>query len=530
MSRRSVLHLCIVGICLTFSIWLTYHTVSFNSKNNDILVGAKYWSDFGSHLPLIRSFSRGKNWPPELPLYPGEPIKYHYSFYATVGFLEKITHRLDIALNLPSAFGIASLLLMVWIITYKSTRSYFAGIIALLLVFFNASFSWLDFLNKTSPATLSQFITSASKLVEFPSFRPWNDSLITAFWNWNVYSNQRHLGLSFAIVLVIVYILIFRPSKLWVVTGFLAGSLLLINQAAFVIACLALCCLVPYASGMRKKVIFSLIGALPWVVLYILTVARATTPTLEFGFLAPKPVEIGSFVKFWFANLGVPLVLIPLSIFIAPKNLRPLAVMWVMLWSLGNIFRLSPDVINNHKLFNFGVIIAAILSATVIKRFKLLVIVVPLCIAGGLIDFLPIIHDTKHELADYTTNPDIAFFMNHTQPTETVVNSTWFYHPASLAGRSIFNGYSYFTWSYGYDQTQREEDTKNIYAETNLEHLCAMLVNLNLSYVELNDNPESFLNPSQIWKSLTPIYRNDSTGVSVYATHAICNQSSNYLN
>jgi hypothetical protein len=63
---------------------------TFSYKDGNMLIASKAWSDFASHIPLIRSFSFGNNFPPQYPLFSGPPIKYHFLFYAFVGLLEKL--------------------------------------------------------------------------------------------------------------------------------------------------------------------------------------------------------------------------------------------------------------------------------------------------------------------------------------------------------------------------------------------------------------------------------------------------------
>src|SRR3989304_334289 len=98
-------------ISVIFSIWLM--SSSFSYANGSMQIATKAWSDFASTVPVIRSFSFGSNFPPEYPLFPGEPIRYHFLFYALVGILEKIGVRIDYALNIPSTMGFFALLLMI---------------------------------------------------------------------------------------------------------------------------------------------------------------------------------------------------------------------------------------------------------------------------------------------------------------------------------------------------------------------------------------------------------------------------------
>jgi hypothetical protein len=55
-------------------------TFSYDYENSTILIYSMMLSDFAATIPLIRSFSMGDNWPPEYPIFPGSPIRYHYLF------------------------------------------------------------------------------------------------------------------------------------------------------------------------------------------------------------------------------------------------------------------------------------------------------------------------------------------------------------------------------------------------------------------------------------------------------------------
>ena len=65
-----------------------FHTFSYDYENSKILIANQMWSDFAATLPLTRSFSLGDNWPPEYPIFPGSPMRYHYLFFLFVGKLD----------------------------------------------------------------------------------------------------------------------------------------------------------------------------------------------------------------------------------------------------------------------------------------------------------------------------------------------------------------------------------------------------------------------------------------------------------
>ncbi|KKQ99325.1 MAG: hypothetical protein UT26_C0054G0011, partial [Microgenomates group bacterium GW2011_GWC1_39_12] len=56
-----------------------------------------------------------------------------------------------------------------------------------------------------SITTLKDIVTNEF----FPSFAPWGQGEIAAFWNLNIYTNQRHLAFAFAFALLFIGILIY---------------------------------------------------------------------------------------------------------------------------------------------------------------------------------------------------------------------------------------------------------------------------------------------------------------------------------
>lgn len=522
---KKLVYFTLFFVLLLFSFWLMRHTLSYDPSASDILVGGKYWSDFGGHLPQIRSFSKGLNWPPEYPLFPGEPIRYHFLFYALVGLLEKSGMRLDWALNIPSALGFFALILMIFALAKRLFSRSSTAVLSVIFFLFNASFSWLEYLKSRNFSILDS-VSNLKSLSSFPSFAPWNSSPIAAFWNLNVYTNQRHLGLSFALALAVIYILYTGGRRLYLV-GLLLGVLLLINQAAFAVAGLFTLSFFIFRPPLRLRLLLSSLGGLPFTVFSLLF--THTVPHIVFkpGFLLSGPLTPVSFFTYWLQNIGLHLALIPIALFVAPRKTRILILPLLILFIAPNLWQFSMDLVNNHKFFNFFLIIGSMFTAHLLVRFKPLLVLIPLLVLGGLIDFFPVLNDHYYTLSDYPKNPDIKFFIESTPPDAVILNSTWFYHPASLAGRKIFNGYSYFTWSFGYDQVAREHQALAIYRAPDKSTACRLLRQYRINYVELNPHPEEFIKPNiTLWHNqFVPIYTNPSSGLSVYSTDQICHES-----
>ncbi len=123
-ANLTIFELFFGAVLLIFSFWLMFHSFSYNSANYTFKIGSHLWSDFGSHIPLIRSFSLGHNFPPQFPLYTGENIRYHFMFYFLAGIFEKLGGNLAYGLNLISSLGFWEMLLMI----YSFAKKIFGGV------------------------------------------------------------------------------------------------------------------------------------------------------------------------------------------------------------------------------------------------------------------------------------------------------------------------------------------------------------------------------------------------------------------
>lgn len=478
-----------------FSWWLMWHT--FDYKNGQILIASKAWSDFAANIPLIRSFSWGQNWPPEYPLFSGEPIKYHFLFYFLVGNLEKLGLPLSWALNLPSLIGFWALL----IIIYYSAKLVFEkrGVALLSVAFFlfNSSLSFLEFF-KRYPLSLNTLKNIASNTT-FPSFGPYDGNIISAFWNLNIYTNQRHLASAYFIVLLITYCLI-RSAKssqklhLWQIflLGSVVGFLPFFHKACFLMTGVVLASFFIYFQQLRKPILAIGLIALGLAIPQFAYQMNGTIYNVQFrpGYLVSPPLTFLKIVSYWFLNLGLSLILIPASFIFANKLAKKLFLAFLPLFFIGNLFQFSPEIAANHKFFNLFIIIGNILMAWLIYLFwrknifgKIVALVLILCLTlSGIIDFFPIKNDLMYTLEDAPRNPDILWIKENTPPGAIILNSSYFYHPASLAGRKIFYGWPYFTWGIGYDLRKKETLIKSVYEGVDKKTVCSYLIEARVDY------------------------------------------------
>ena len=498
------LHLVVLIACSFFSLWLMSST--FGYQDGSIVMDSKLYSDFGAHLPLIRSFSLGWNFPPQYPFFVGEPIRYHYLFYLFIGVLERVGLRIDLAVNILSAGGFSLLLFMIYQYANTLFRSKLAGILALILFLFNGSLAWVEFFNQQG-WTWNVFL-SIPQQSQFASFGPWSGRLVSAFWNWNIFTNQRHLGLSYGLFLLLLYPLI-RLSVVpkesiqdrWrrVMAGLFGGVLSamekvsnkkknmqifrwrwwhpllvlglaifpLLHQAAYIILVplTLIWILLTWPKSKPDLLVYFVSILLSTVVFKLFTPQSGTLPLWQVGYLSPEKTLM-AINWYWFNNFGLYWLLLPALLIWSV--LKKQWWLWTALpfFVMANLFRFSADMINNHKLVTFFLIAMQITTAgflvNLVRKHKTFIPLVLILVIGltfsGFMDMFPIINDYDGEITDWKKSPMQQWIKTNTQPKAQFLTASYMYSPASLVGRFLYLDYGYHAWSMGYNDSQKRQN------------------------------------------------------------------------
>lgn len=496
------------------SWWLMWHT--FDYKDGQILIAGKVWSDFAANIPLIRSFSWGKNWPPEYPLFPGEPIKYHFLFYFLVGMLEKIGLPISWALNLPSIFGFFSLLVIIYLLAKLIFEKKSVALLSVIFFLFNSSLSFLEFFHQhpLNWETPKKIFTNRA----FPSFGPYDGKVISAFWSLNIYTNQRHLAASYFLVLLLVYFLLqaakFKKSlKPWQIgiAALIFGIMPFFHKVCFLMMGIILGFFFLGFPGLRINIfLIALFGgllALPQV--FYQMGGGLPLISLSPGYLVSRPLTFAKFISYWWQNLGLSLFLIPLGFWLADKTAKKFFLTIFSFFILGNLFQFSPEIAANHKFFNLFIIVGNMFSAWFIylawqkKIFGKIIslFLIFFMIFSGIIDFFPIKNDALYTIDDAPKNSDIVWIKENTPPDAVFLNSSFLYHPASLAGRKIFLGWPYFPWSAGYEVDKRDQLIRKIWQGENKKEACLLLSQNHIDGVFLEKNSSDFPINYSFWEN-----------------------------
>lgn len=531
---KNGVELIVFFFAFLFSWWLMFSTFSYS--DGEIKIASKAWSDFASHIPLIRSFSFGDNFPPQFPLFSGEPIKYHFLFYAFVGMLEKIGFRLDYALNIPSVLGFTLLIFMIYILAKSLFKSKAVGILSIIFFLFNGSLSFIKFFAE-HPISKNVFLDIFQDN-KFASFGPYDENIVSAFWNLNIYTNQRHLALSYGLSLFIVYLFLKIKNnekkeniKKSLLIGTVLGLSFILNMAVFLMTLLIFSSMFLFFNKKRLYILIAVfvsgVIALP---LYAYTQSGESVFkfNLHVGYLITH-LNVTNFINYWFQNLGLHFLLIPLAFVFADKNLRKIFVCFFILFLVGNLIQFSPEIAANHKFFNYFMIIGVMFSAFVLRFLwkkifirPLILISFLLLILSGIIDFFPIYNDYKISLPDYPINKDINWLIKNTKKDSIFLNNNYLYNNASLAGRKIFLGWPYFAWSQGYDTNSRDSLRKNFLLATDLKTFCKDSFDNKLSYVEIYLNSEIAVNKDFFENNFIKAYNNRQLTYVVYDINKTC--------
>jgi hypothetical protein len=407
--------------------------------------------------------------------------------------------------------------------------------LSILVVIFNTSLSWIYYI--TNAGNHSRGILGIFTNTDFASFGPYDGKLVSAFWTLNIYTNQRHLGFSFLLMFLSIFLVIYPKKKsYWFVSALIIGIMPWVHKAMLlfilVIFGFAFFSLKEKRIAIVKAIVCGGFIAFPGI-MYLSSSGLVGDSGIRFvpGFLYRSvPVDnlgvsadIVVWLVYWLFNLG----LLPLSALfgwlITMKRklldfrykLSYLASVvfdkrgfwfWVALviFAIANLFRFAPDIATNHKLVNFSIYLWGIYGAYFFYyAFKksalfgkiLSCVLFFYLILGGFFDFFPILNDIEYRIGDVEKRPVSVWIEENTDPGDVFFNTTYDTLAVSLTGRKIYYGWDYFAWGLGYDTFQRSEIMRRVIEspDTELEAFCNNDQILGAKYIFHSKSKEIFI-------------------------------------
>lgn len=543
VSSLSFIGIWILIVITTYKLY----SLTFYEKDNILYISQRVYSDFLSHIPLIRYFRFVQNLKFEYPLWLGEPIRYHFFFYMLVGLVERTGINIGVALNILSTVGTILFFVCIYYLGKYLLNSKFAPFLAIFLFFFNSSLVWIYPLRQSGISyNLLHTITSSN---DFYAFGPWKDTIVSAFQNLNIYINQRHLTMSYAFTLIILWSLFYSKSNRAKCLGLVLCAILpLLNRAVLPILAVSIVILFIYKIKKKSTFVWSVLFVLALLpgILY-LNPANTAKPSITPGYLykTPSYSEIKfpihslpvQWIIYWVFNLGLlPLLALHGAWLIKKESgLRSDKLAWfliaIALFCVVNIFQISSEMAVQHKLLNFAIVLANIFAVKSLlywfkskaKPIKLLGLFFVISLTlGGLVDLFPVINGAQYEINDIEKNKISSWIVKNTQPKSNFLNLTYSTLPVSITGRKIYFGWPYFNLSNGYDVNKRQDLLMDIMQEKNgdstlLNEICKYKIEY--IYTDEDTFMDIPLNRDYLNENFDISYMNPASKVLIYKTH-----------
>ncbi len=591
----------LIGSALFWSIFIIR---SLYAQGEVLHAGVSAFSDFGAHFPVIRSFSRGSNFPAQYPHFPDGTMRYHFMFYFMAGNLEFLGFNFPLALNLPSILSLICFSMLLYSLGAALTKKPLAGLVTCGLFAFRSSFAFFTY--SKGFESLRDFIHAlANNLNVDGSGREHIGSTMNESWGlWaqKVYVNQRHLAFAFGLFILVMFLLLplfvetveklknvikkdhpekkpensfvcylksilFTPEA-WlpqsyapcILAGLLLGMMAFWNGAVVITG---ISILFVMAALSRHKIEYLITAVITFLLstmqsrLFVGSGTGAVSFKYEPGFLAQSD-KLGDIFSYFAELLGIlPFMLLGVFLVFIPKDKNWLryaaAIVFILpliiylpsvglVWSfviigacaafflyiatrndiqmnalspwlipvflgpiiLASTLQLTPDITVNHKYIIFAMILLNIPVSDLLTNLFEKRSVSARVIAGGMflmltltgiVDLITLYNLDKNSVTYNQAEPVQVWVQDETDPNAIFLTHymTHYNAPMSifLAGRSVYNGYPYFTVTAGYDIDHRGEVMTRIYSAEDPQQLRELAISEGIDYIVIEEQNRS---------------------------------------
>ena len=519
--RKEIILFTVVTVFVT---WMMFYV--FHMKDGILYSGFSVFGDYAPHTAMMRSFSRGNNFPTQYPHYGGQDVKYHFMFQFLVGNLEYLGLRIDIGYNLVSILLLTGFLMILYAISYRMFHSFCAGASALVFFFFRSGTAFWQYLWEHFRAgDLVETLRANTSFIGYTTNENWG------LWNFNVYLNQRHLAFGLLMVSAAVWIFmewleagcshsengivwigkrIFskdawagRNVKIAVLLGVFLGLTAFWNGAALIGGLLILAGMAVFSDGKLDYAICAALAVFFSELQSKLFVSGSVmSPSFYWGFLAENKSLVGvigylaEISGFFFVGLVVTVVFL---------KRKERAVLFGFLLPLVFAFlvSLTPDINVNHKYVMISYAFTAVFWGWTVRRIFLAgktgwkkwlgrVVCWILCICltlTGIYDYVIILRDNDfgHRVT-VNMNSDLTdWLFENLHKDDLLLTPEYTMNEVTMAGVMLYCGWPYYAWSAGYDTYYRAEQAVTIYTTDDQNVLKETVKQEKITYILFED-------------------------------------------
>lgn len=508
-------------LLLFFLNWLFFYV--FHIINGKLYAGFTVFGDYAPHTAMIRSFSWENNYPTQYPHFGGEDVKYHFMFQFLVGNLEFLGMRLDVAYNVLSLLVLEGFLMLLYLLVQRIIKNRAAAFLTIFLFMFRSSFSfWIYVWENWKAGTLLEALTKNTVFIGYTPNENWG------LWNFNVYLNQRHLGLGMLVAALVIWIylewledsigqgdtgLIWVKNRLFtkkawksknyltaVFAGVLLGSCSFWNGAAVIGALLILFGFAACSDGKLDYALTALIAVvLSFIQTNVFIDGSAMKVSLYWGFLAEDKSLLGV-LRYLLIMSGIFFVGIFLPAIIVKWRERAVLISFFLPTIFAFTVSLTPDINVNHKYIMISyAFLSMFWAAFLIKLWKKhlaakisAIILAVLLMITGVYDFVIILldNDIYHRVSVDMDSSLTKWLSENLDHNDLLLTPQYSMNEVTMSGVMLYSGWPYYAWSAGYDTNYRAERAVEIYTSEDSEYVQRLLGEDEITYIIYEDEME----------------------------------------
>lgn len=529
ISRKWILkkELLLFGILTVFVTWMMFYV--FHMKDGILYSGFSVYGDYAPHTAMMRSFSRGNNFPTQYPHYGGQDVKYHFMFQFLVGNLEYLGLRLDLGYNLVSILSLAGFLMVLYGISYRMFKSFWAGAAAIVFFFFRSGTAFWHYLwEHLQAGDLVRTLEENTAFIGYTTNENWG------LWNFNVYLNQRHLAFGLLMAAVAVWTFMdwveagcshkehgflwvrnrFFTKKAWIcrnvdtaiLLGLFLGLTAFWNGAALIGGLLILAGLAVFSDGKLDYVICAGLAVLfSELQSKIFVSGSVMSPSFYWGFLADNKsisgvlwylVEISGF---FFVGMIVAAVFLK-------RGQRAVLMGCLLPMAFAFLVSLTPDINVNHKYVMISYAFVTVFWGWIVrcvflagknnwKKWAGRVAAAVLCIclsATGIYDYVIILrdNDSAHRMTVNMESSLTDWLSANLKKNDLLLTPEYTMNEVTMSGAMLYCGWPYYAWSAGYDTGYRAGQAVLIYTTDDPELLKATVKQEKITYILFEEDME----------------------------------------
>ena len=529
ISRKWILkkELLLFGILTFFVTWMMFYV--FHMKDGILYSGFSVYGDYAPHTAMMRSFSRGNNFPTQYPHYGGQDVKYHFMFQFLVGNLEYLGLRLDLGYNLVSILSLAGFLMVLYGISYRMFKSFWAGAAAIVFFFFRSGTAFWRYLwEHLQAGDLVRTLEENTAFIGYTTNENWG------LWNFNVYLNQRHLAFGLLMAAVAVWTFMdwveagcshkeqgflwvrnrFFTKEAWIcrnvdtaiLLGLFLGLTAFWNGAALIGGLLILAGLAVFSDGKLDYVICAGLAVLfSELQSKIFVSGSVMSPSFYWGFLADNKsisgvlwylVEISGF---FFVGMIVAAVFLK-------RGQRVVLMGCLLPMAFAFLVSLTPDINVNHKYVMISYAFVTVFWGWIVrcvflegknswKKWAGRAVAAVLCIclsATGIYDYVIILrdNDSAHRMTVNMESSLTDWLSANLKKNDLLLTPEYTMNEVTMSGAMLYCGWPYYAWSAGYDTGYRAGQAVLMYTTDDPELLKATVKQEKITYILFEEDME----------------------------------------